>query len=509
LSILSIVLLVTTFNGLGCILKRVTLQNPAIGDVPLEVNFINQSVTVISSCLWEFGDGTTSTLLNPNHTFTLEGVYNVKLTVWDEYFNTNITHQVRVIAHPMLDTAQLTGNVFAKTYLNEHSTIFDVDIQSSGTDTLFVSNLYWKSQQRDSYFEYTFSHLNEVIIPGAATNIQVQFTPLTEGIFADTLCVVNNSENHPLLMIPFSGRGYKLYAAFTAIPLSGDVPLTVAFTDASTEDIIQWNWDFADGNTSTQPNPTHLFQIEGVYPVVLTVSDGIHFDAVTHNINVIAHPIVVCNDSLIVDLGDLYLGETSDVITLTIHSTGTDTLYVNNIRWKYSRPGFHYSSDAYHIPILPGSSTTVNIWFQPTVQGAFTDSLFIETNAENTPVIKVKVNGRGEIVPPKPPDNVHIVMNGTNAVLSWDAVALTIFDTPIAPDYYFVFNSSSPHGEFAFNGATSGLQYTQFMVGAFQPMMFYKVIAYKYYGRGVFDFGTLGLVQGMPEAEVLKLLHLQ
>lgn len=40
-----------------------------------------KSPTSISSWLWDFGDGSTSTLTNPVHTFTASGVYNVKLKV--------------------------------------------------------------------------------------------------------------------------------------------------------------------------------------------------------------------------------------------------------------------------------------------------------------------------------------------------------------------------------------------------------------------------------------------
>ena len=36
--------------------------------------------------------------------------------------------------------------------------------------------------------------------------------------------------------------------------------------------------------------------------------------------------------------------------------------------------------------------------------------------------------------------------------------------------------------------------------------MFYKVIAYKYNGRGKVDPGSLGLVPGMSEAEVMQIL---
>ncbi len=52
--------------------------------------------------------------------------------------------------------------------------------------------------------------------------------------------------------------------------------LDCAFTDGSSDDttVTAWNWDFGDGNTSTDQNPTHSYLAAGSYNVSLTVSDG-------------------------------------------------------------------------------------------------------------------------------------------------------------------------------------------------------------------------------------------
>ncbi|MFA6721209.1 MAG: hypothetical protein WCR92_07325, partial [Candidatus Cloacimonadaceae bacterium] len=124
------------------------------------------------------------------------------------------------------------------------------------------------------------------------------------------------------------------------------------------------------------------------------------------------------------------------------------------------------------------------------------------------PVIKVALSGTGLYVLPKVPMNVAVTMDGDNAVITWDAVTQNIHDQPLIPDYYFIFNSSNPYGYFGYNGSASGLQYIHPMVGAFQPRMFYRVVAYKYYGRGSFDLAALGLEPGMTEAEVTRRLKL-
>jgi PKD repeat protein len=54
---------------------------PITGLVPLRVQFTDKSTGTITSWLWDFGDGKTSTAQNPTNTYTRGGRYNVTLTV--------------------------------------------------------------------------------------------------------------------------------------------------------------------------------------------------------------------------------------------------------------------------------------------------------------------------------------------------------------------------------------------------------------------------------------------
>jgi PKD repeat protein len=54
---------------------------PARGPAPLTVDFIDQSTGDIDNWYWVFGDGTTSTLQNPSHTYNDATAYSVSLTV--------------------------------------------------------------------------------------------------------------------------------------------------------------------------------------------------------------------------------------------------------------------------------------------------------------------------------------------------------------------------------------------------------------------------------------------
>ncbi|MFM1875759.1 MAG: hypothetical protein RL266_1496, partial [Bacteroidota bacterium] len=74
----------------------------------------------------------------------------------------------------------------------------------------------------------------------------------------------------------------------------------IPFTDASvpfgSSTISQWNWDFGDGNTSTQQHPTHLYSTSGTYSVSLeiTSSDGCSVTS-TQDITVFENPVADFN----------------------------------------------------------------------------------------------------------------------------------------------------------------------------------------------------------------------
>jgi PKD repeat protein len=65
-------------------------------------------------------------------------------------------------------------------------------------------------------------------------------------------------------------------ASFTYSPSSPTTDDTIQFADASTDGdgtIVSWSWDFGDGTTSTEQNPTHQYLSVGTYEVTLTVMD--------------------------------------------------------------------------------------------------------------------------------------------------------------------------------------------------------------------------------------------
>ncbi len=66
----------------------------------------------------------------------------------------------------------------------------------------------------------------------------------------------------------------KPVASFVGSPTSGVLPLTVQFTDQSTNSPTSWSWNFGDSGTSTSQNPTHTYNAVGTYSVSLTATNG-------------------------------------------------------------------------------------------------------------------------------------------------------------------------------------------------------------------------------------------
>lgn len=76
-------------------------------------------------------------------------------------------------------------------------------------------------------------------------------------------------------------------AIFRAYPIKGRSPLKVRFQNFSTGPLIRYLWDFGDGTTSIEKNPTHTYQNEGSYTVKLNVINSLGAQAICKKANYI------------------------------------------------------------------------------------------------------------------------------------------------------------------------------------------------------------------------------
>ena len=98
--------------------------------------------------------------------------------------------------------------------------------------------------------------------------------------------------NYPWLVVDYRIE-YKefLSAEIYTDDSNGLVPHTVQFAARTYGCPTSWHWDFGDGTTSTEPNPSHTYTSPGNYDVSLTVSNGVTSDTTWwYGITAAEHP---------------------------------------------------------------------------------------------------------------------------------------------------------------------------------------------------------------------------
>ena len=138
-------------------------------------------------------------------------------------------------------------------------------------------------------------------------------------------------------------QGSRLPIAQASVtPDGGPVPLDVTFSSAGSRDPdgtpITYAWDFGDGGTSTDPNPTHTYTTAGTYQARLTVTDesgATSTDSVTVNAGN-TRPVVTIDipeNGKVADFGDTIPYEVS-VADAEDGSTGSG-ISCDNVRIEF------------------------------------------------------------------------------------------------------------------------------------------------------------------------------
>ena len=239
---------------------------PESGNAPLEVTFTGSNSTddvAVVSYLWDFMDGgNTSTEANPIYTFASPGNYDVTLTVTDgEGLEDTDTITIQV-TDPMGNQAPVA--VAEATPISGDAPLEVTFTGSNSTDDVAVETYLWDfmdggntSTEADPVYTFT--------TPGTYT---VELTVTDAEGLEDTATItitVGNTGNLPPTAVAL------------ASPNSGAGPLTVIFNGENSYDddaVVSYLWDFMDGMTSTDVNPTYTFTADGTYNVTLTVTDS-------------------------------------------------------------------------------------------------------------------------------------------------------------------------------------------------------------------------------------------
>jgi len=141
-------------------------------------------------------------------------------------------------------------------------------------------------------------------------------------------------------------------ADFSGTPLSGDSPLNVAFTDASSGNVTGWSWNFGDGGSSTTQNPSHTYNTAGTYTVTLTASNACANDVATKTgyITVTDPP---CNLPVADFSGTPLSGDAPLNVSFTDNTTNTPTSW----SWDFGDGGSSTTQNPSHTYNTAGTYT--------------------------------------------------------------------------------------------------------------------------------------------------------
>ncbi|MGB1040987.1 MAG: PKD domain-containing protein, partial [Flavobacteriales bacterium] len=200
---------------------------------------------------WDFGDGNTSTLQNPKHSYaTNTQSYLVRLTVTSGLGCFNDT--AILISHlPVPDFNY--GPEFFGYCENETIQFYDSSLITSPTNIVG-----WEWDFGDGYKSFSQNPTHTIDSAGSYF-VKLKFTT-SDG------CVFNDSILSPLVIYPVP------IPVFDPVPAIVSVFRPEVYFNNLTTGAIGYVWEFGDGSpTETSSNPTHTFpNIVGYYRVKLT-----------------------------------------------------------------------------------------------------------------------------------------------------------------------------------------------------------------------------------------------
>lgn len=207
----------------------------------LTATFTNTSSNA-TSYFWDFGDNQTSTQANPTHTYTQDGTYTVSLSATNVCGTTVYTQTVVVITAP---SAGFTANT------------------TTGCASLNVQFQNLSSANSTSW-QWTF--------PGGTPSSSTEQNPMvvynTPGVYDVTLVATSAGGNST-----FTQTGFITVLGLPTSTFSSSINgLSVSFTNNS-QNATSYHWNFGDGSTSSEANPTHTYQTGGSYSVTLSATN--------------------------------------------------------------------------------------------------------------------------------------------------------------------------------------------------------------------------------------------
>lgn len=209
----------------------------------LSSTFTNTSVSGSGTTYaWDFGDGNTSTMMDPTHTYATAGTYTVCLTVTDAC-GTDVSCSAITV------TCAVPTPAFTQT--SAGTTASFTNTSTAGTGAMYL----WDLGDGNTSTQMSPTH-----------------TYAADGNYTVCLVVSDNCGADSTCQVVVITSCVNPTAGFTS---SETTIGTFDFTSTSTTTgTTTYAWDFGDGNTDATMNPSHTYAAGGTYTVTLTVTDS-------------------------------------------------------------------------------------------------------------------------------------------------------------------------------------------------------------------------------------------
>ncbi|MFZ4059381.1 MAG: PKD domain-containing protein, partial [Ferruginibacter sp.] len=244
--------------------------SPVVGCHPLAVQFTDQSnpgTGFINLWQWDFGDGQTSTIQNPTHTFLNAGSYNITLRVRNNFGCISTLSRPNFIVADQGVTAGLNTGVY-------NSCITPTNVSFTNTSVFTGSaNYLWSFGDGG-----TSTATNPVHTYNAPGTYSVQLIAITTAGCRDTITRTN--------LISFS----NLEASFTSRDSVCKLN-SLALTNTTTPAPDSVRWTFGDGTFSTALSPAKTYVTPGIKIIKLYAYLNGCIDSMTKTVTVLDLPV--------------------------------------------------------------------------------------------------------------------------------------------------------------------------------------------------------------------------
>lgn len=261
---------------------------------------------------WYFGDGGTSTEINPVHTYQTPGTYTATLYLRDgvSYSTTESTTVTVSNTAPVAEP----GGPYS---IHWNMPITFNGLLSSDPDADTITSYSWDFGDGTTGTGATPVHSYTAI--GTYMVSLVVSDGVTNSLAATTTVTVTNTA-------PVANAGGP-YAVHWGIPVTLDASLS---SDPDNDAIQTYSWNFGDGTTGSGAQPVHTYQAPGSYAAQLIVSDSQN-DSVA-----VTTTVEVTNTAPVASIGGPYDALRAQSITISGGvSTDPDGDSITSYLWDF------------------------------------------------------------------------------------------------------------------------------------------------------------------------------